>query len=393
MKFTAMRSRLHLYRQIAACLFGLILATAPVHADIITPSEYVMIMDFDSGKTLYEKNADAPMKPASMAKMMTTYLAFRQIKKGSLKMDDKFIVSEKAYRKGGSRTFVEVGKQVTVGDLLRGIIVQSGNDAAIVIAEGLAGTEDAFAEEMTIQAKKLGMENTVFGNSTGWPDEVTMTTARDLAILARSIIRDFPELYKIYSETSFTYNNIKQSNRNPLLYSLEYADGLKTGHTQESGYGLTASAERDGMRIIMVVNGLGSMKERRLESTRLMDLSFRLFQKYDLIQSDEIVLNAQVWMGEEESVPLAVKETVSAVLDRKTHTNIIRRTEIQDPINAPVVKGQQLGEVILTIDGNDERYPLLATKDIPQLPFHRRIGAFFKQLIFGVNAPAPAEGN
>jgi len=393
MKFTAMRSPLCLYRQVAACLLGLVLATGPVHADIITPSEYVMIMDFDTGKTLFEKNADEPMKPASMAKMMTTYLAFKQIKKGSLKLDDKFIVSEKAYRKGGSRTFVEVGKQVSVGDLLRGIIVQSGNDAAIVIAEGLAGTEEAFAEEMTSQAKKLGMENTVFGNSTGWPDEVTMTTARDLAILARSIIRDFPELYKIYSETSFTYNNIKQNNRNPLLYSLEYADGLKTGHTQASGYGLTASAERDGMRIIMVVNGLGSMKERRLESTRLMDLSFRLFQKYDLIKSDEIVHNAQVWMGEEESVPLAVKDTVSAVLDRKTHSNITRRTEIQDTINAPVVKGQQLGEIILTIDGNDERYPLLATKDIPQLPFHRRIGAFFKQLLFGVNAPAPVEGN
>jgi D-alanyl-D-alanine carboxypeptidase (penicillin-binding protein 5/6) len=393
MKLTAKRSRLGLVRLVAGWLLGLFFASAAAQADIITPSEFVMIMDYDTGRTLFEKNADTPMKPASMAKMMTIYLAFKQIKEGSLKLEDKFIVSEKAYRKGGSRTFVEVGKQVAVSDLLRGIIVQSGNDAAIVIAEGLAGTEDAFAEEMTLQAKKLGMENTVFGNSTGWPDDVTMTTARDLAILARSIIRDFPELYKIYSETSFTYNNIKQNNRNPLLYSLEYADGLKTGHTKESGYGLTASAMRDGMRIILVVNGLGSMKERRLESTRLMDLSFRLFQKYDLLKRDEIVLNAPVWMGEEESVPLAAPETFSVVLDRKTHANITRRTEIQDTINAPVAKGQQLGEVILTIDGKDERYPLLATRDIPQLPFHRRIGAFFRQLIFGVDAPAPVAAN
>jgi len=393
MTLTAMRSCLRLFFQVAACFVGLVLATASARADIITPSEYVMIMDYDTGKVLFEKNADEPMKPASMAKMMTIYLAFKQIKEGSLKLDDKFIVSEKAYRKGGSRTFVEVGKQVSVSDLLRGVIVQSGNDAAIVIAEGLAGTEDAFAEEMTSQAKKLGMENSVFGNSTGWPDEVTMTTARDLAILARSIIRDFPELYKIYSETSFTYNNIKQNNRNPLLYSLDYADGLKTGHTNASGYGLTASAVRDGMRIILVVNGMSSMKERRLESTRLMDLSFRLFQKYELLKSDEIVVNAPVWLGEEESVPLSVEETVTSVLDKKSYSKLTRRTELQDPINAPVVKGQQLGEVILTIDGIDERFPLVATKDIAELPFHRRIGAFFKQLIFGVDAPAPVEGN
>jgi len=393
MTLTAMQLYLRLCLQVAACFVGLVLATASVRADIITPSEYVMIMDYDTGKVLYEKNADVPMKPASMAKMMTVYLAFKQIKEGSLRLDDKFIVSEKAYRKGGSRTFVEVGKQVSVSDLLRGVIVQSGNDAAIVIAEGLAGTEDAFAEEMTSQAKKLGMENSVFGNSTGWPDEVTMTTAHDLAILARSIIRDFPDLYKIYSETSFTYNNIKQNNRNPLLYSLDYADGLKTGHTNASGYGLTASAVRDGMRIILVVNGLSSMKERRLESTRLMDLSFRLFQKYELLNSDEVVVNAPVWLGEEESVPLTVEETVTAVLDKKSHSKLTRRTELQDTINAPVVKGQQLGEVILTIDGIDERYPLVATKDIPELPFHRRIGAFFKQLIFGVDAPAPVEGN
>jgi len=393
MIFALQRSHFHLMHLVAACFLGLIAFSAAARADIITPSDHVLIMDFDSGKILFEKNADTPMKPASMAKMMTTYLAFKQIKAGSLRLDDKFIVSDKAYKKGGSRSFLEVGHQIAVNDLLRGIIVQSGNDAAIVMAEGLAGTEEAFAEEMTGQARKLGMENTVFGNATGWPDEVTTTTARDLAILARAIITDFPDLYKIYAEKSFTFNNIKQNNRNPLLYTLDYADGLKTGHTQESGYGLTASAQRDGMRIILVVNGLKSMKERRLESTRLMDLSFRLFQKYDLVKSAEIVANAPVWMGEEETVPVAVERTISAVLDKKGFSGINRRVDLQDQINAPVSKGQQLGEIILTIDGSEERFPLLATKDIPQLPFYLRIGAFFRQLIFGVKAPAPVEGN
>ena len=170
------------------------LIAQPAGAEIITPSEYVIIMDHESGDILYEKNADAPMKPASMAKMMTVYIVFKQLNEGSLKMEDKLIVSEKAYRKGGSRMFLEQRSQVTIGELLRGIIVQSGNDAAIVVAEGLAGTEDAFAEEMTLRAKELGMKNTVFGNSTGWPDEVTTTTARDLAILSQAIIRDFPDL-------------------------------------------------------------------------------------------------------------------------------------------------------------------------------------------------------
>ena len=194
----------------------------------------------------------------SLTMFRCTILIFKQIKDASLRLDDKFIVSEKAYRKGGSRTFLEIGSQVSVSDLLRGIIVQSGNDAAIVVAEGLAGTEEAFAEEMTLTATKLGMMNTAFGNATGSPDEITTTTARDLAILARAIITEFPELYKIFNEKSFTYNDIKQGNRNPLLYALDHADGLKTGHTEESGYGLTASAERDGQRIILVLNGLGS---------------------------------------------------------------------------------------------------------------------------------------
>ena len=357
--------------------------TTSAQAEIITPSEYVIIMDHESGDILYEKNADAPMKPASMAKMMTIYIVFKQLNEGSLKMEDKLIVSEKAYRKGGSRMFLEQGSQVTIRELLRGIIVQSGNDAAIVVAEGLAGTEDAFAEEMTLRAKELGMTNSVFGNSTGWPDEVTTTTARDLALLSQAIIRDFPELYQIYSEKSYEYNGIKQNNRNPLIYNLDGADGLKTGHTDESGYGLAASAEIDGQRIIMVVNGLTSSSERKMESVRLMNLAFRTFKKYEILKEGEIVGNAPVYMGVAESIDLIPQVSYTRVLTRKSYSTMDKRTNWPKPVNAPITKGQEVGEIFVTIDGVEKRIALLAANDVEELPLHRRIGAFFKYLIFG----------
>ena len=368
-------------------VLGMGLGMTPAKAEIITPAEFVMIMDYESGDILYEKNADMPMKPASMAKLMTTYLLFEQLQNGSMRLEDKFIVSEKAYRKGGSRMFVEIGSQVAVSDLLRGIIVQSGNDAAIVVAEGLAGTENAFAEEMTARAQSLGMVNTVFGNSTGWPDEKTTTTARDLAILAKTMIKNHPEFYGIYAEKSFTYNNIKQPNRNPLLYTVEGADGLKTGHTSESGYGLVGSAELNGQRIILVINGLTSVKDRKMESVRLMNLAFRTFKKFELLTADKTVKDAPLWMGNEETVPLVSPVTVSRVITRKSHNTMTTRVVFPDEIKAPVTKGQEIGQIFINIDGIEEAYPLVAGKDIDQLPLHKRIGAFFKFLIFGADAP------
>ena len=365
--------------------FGL--GMTPVKAEIITPAEFVMIMDYESGDILYEKNADMAMKPASMAKLMTTYLLFEQLQNGSMRLEDKFIVSEKAYKKGGSRMFVEIGSQVSIADLLRGIIVQSGNDAAIVVAEGLAGTENDFAEEMTARAQSLGMVNTVFGNSTGWPDEKTTTTARDLAILAKSMIQNHPEFYGIYDEKSFTYNNIKQPNRNPLLYMVEGADGLKTGHTSESGYGLVGSAELNGQRIILVINGLTSVKERKMESVRLMNLAFRTFKRFELLTADATVKDAPLWMGEEETVPLVSPATYSRVMTRKSHNTMTTRVVYPDEIKAPVTKGQEIGQIFIKIDGVETAYPLVAGKDIGQLPLHKRIGAFFKFLIFGADAP------
>jgi D-alanyl-D-alanine carboxypeptidase (penicillin-binding protein 5/6) len=380
-----------LYSHLTKFFFVLALSvmmTMPARAEIVSPSEYVMIMDFDNGDVLFEKNADEAMKPASMAKIMTVYLLLDRLKNGGLTMDDTFLVSEKAWKKGGSRTFLEPGSQVKVGDLLRGIIVQSGNDAAIVVAEGLAGSEEAFAERMTEKAKELGMSNTVFGNSTGWPDEITTTTARDLAILARALITDFPEYYGIFKETGFTYNNITQSNRNPLVFGSEGADGLKTGHTEASGYGLVGSAKRGEQRMILVVNGLNSSKERKNESIRLMDLAFRMFTRYELVNQGEVLGYASVWMGERGVVPLTVSDDISKVLSKASADTVTTQTDWPSSVSAPIAKGQELGQVTLNIDGKMYHYPLVAAEAVEDLAFYRYPGAYLHYLIFGMETKA-----
>ena len=380
-----------LYSHLTKFFFVLALSvmmTMPARAEIVSPSEYVMIMDFDNGDVLFEKNADEAMKPASMAKIMTVYLLLDRLKNGGLTMDDTFLVSEKAWKKGGSRTFLEPGSQVKVGDLLRGIIVQSGNDAAIVVAEGLAGSEEAFAERMTENAKELGMSNTVFGNSTGWPDEITTTTARDLAILARALITDFPEYYGIFKETGFTYNNITQSNRNPLVFGSEGADGLKTGHTEASGYGLVGSAKRGEQRMILVVNGLNSSKERKNESIRLMDLAFRMFTRYELVNQGDVLGYASVWMGERGVVPLTVSDDISKVLSKASADTVTTQTDWPSSVSAPIAKGQELGQVTLNIDGKMYHYPLVAAEAVEDLAFYRYPGAYLHYLIFGMETKA-----
>ena len=373
-------------------LLGLVwLLTAPqVAAEIATPSKFALIMEHDGGETLFAKNADAPMKPASMAKMMTTYLLFKEIKDGNIGMDDTFLVSERAYRMGGSRTFLEIGSQVRIEDLLRGIIVQSGNDAAVAVAEGLAGTEEAFADEMTRTARKLGMANTTFGNSTGWPDEATTTTARDLAVLARALITEFPELYEMYAEKTFTFNGIKQDNRNPLLYALNGADGLKTGHTEESGYGLVASAIRgDRQRMILVLNGLTSTKERRAEGVRLMNMAFRTWKKHTLLEENEILGKAVVSMGVDGTVPVAAASKVAAIVSQEQLEGMVRSLELAPGLAAPVEKGQELGHVVLRLGGKTLRHPVVAAQAVEELPFHRKIWAFFYRLVFGHETPLP----
>ncbi|MDB2389897.1 D-alanyl-D-alanine carboxypeptidase [Alphaproteobacteria bacterium] len=373
----------------------LITPNSVIATEIATPAEYAYITDFDTGKVLFQKQADMQMKPASMAKIMTVFIAFERIREGGLSLNDKFQVSEKAWRKGGSRSFLEVGSMVSVNDLLHGVIVQSGNDAAIVIAEGISGTEESFAEEMNFWAQKLGMKNTVFRNSTGWPDPELTTTAKDLNILSSALIsrfpiNEYPDLYPIFKKKRFEYNGIDQPNRNPLVYGTDGADGLKTGHTKESGYGVVGSAIRDGQRVVMVLNGMTSMKQRSAESRRLIDLTFREFKKYRFFDANQTVDVANVWLGKAPSVNLVLAEPLHRVLSRDERRHLKISVNWIDPVSAPISKGQKLG--VLTIEGknNSEKIDLLAANDVDELGVFDRVGAALKYLIFGAGADSIA---
>ncbi len=360
-------------------------------AEIDSSAEFAFVTDFGSGKVLMEKQPDALMKPASMAKIMTVYIAFERIVDGSLSLDDTFLISEKAWRKGGSKTFVEVGKEVSVRDLLYGVVVQSGNDAAIAIAEGISGTEEGFAEEMNYVARKLGMENTVFRNSTGWPHLEQHTTARDLNILATALIREFPadkypELYPMFAEKDFTYNGIKQGNRNPLVYGTQGADGLKTGHTAESGYGLVGSAHRDGQRVVMVLNGIKSMKQRSSESRRLINLMFREFKLYRFYDKGQPVDRANVWLGTKNKIDLVLEEPLHLVMARSDRRKMKVSVNWNDPVPAPITAGKAIGTLVLELPSGKTTYPLLAAENVDGLGMFDRVGEALKYLIFGAGA-------
>ena len=381
------------FRVALAAMFGVLLQSNLMAADIDTSAEFAFVTDFASGKVLMDKDPDSPMKPASMAKIMTVYVAFQRIADGSLSLDDTFLISEKAWRKGGSKTFVEVGKQVAVRDLLMGVVVQSGNDAAIAIAEGISGTESGFAEEMNYVARQLGMTNTVFKNATGWPDPDQVTTARDLNILATALIRDFPpqdfpDLYPMFAEKTFTYNGIKQGNRNPLVYGTQGADGLKTGHTEESGYGLVGSAMREGQRVVMVLNGMTSMKQRSSESRRLMDLMFREFRQYRFFDKGQAVDRAAVWLGNEPRVDLVLEEPLHLVLSRTDRRRMKMSVQWNDPVPAPVTAGQKIGTLTLDFPDRTMSYDLTAAKDVAELGMFDRVGEALKFLIFGAGPDA-----
>jgi D-alanyl-D-alanine carboxypeptidase (penicillin-binding protein 5/6) len=381
------------FRVALAAMFGVLLQSNLMAADIDTSAEFAYVTDFASGKVLMDKDPDSPMKPASMAKIMTVYVAFQRIADGSLSLDDTFLISEKAWRKGGSKTFVEVGKQVAVRDLLMGVVVQSGNDAAIAIAEGISGTESGFAEEMNYVARQLGMTNTVFKNATGWPDPDQVTTARDLNILATALIRDFPpqdfpDLYPMFAEKTFTYNGIKQGNRNPLVYGTQGADGLKTGHTEESGYGLVGSAMREGQRVVMVLNGMTSMKQRSSESRRLMDLMFREFRQYRFFDKGQAVDRAAVWLGNEPRVDLVLEEPLHLVLSRTDRRRMKMSVQWNDPVPAPVTAGQKIGTLTLDFPDRTMSYDLTAAKDVAELGMFDRVGEALKFLIFGAGPDA-----
>lgn len=334
---------------------------------IETPASHAFAIDFDTGAVLFSKNADRQMPPASMSKLMTVEIVLHKLKLGELKLDDTFRVSEKAWRMGGSKMFVDINSEVRVADLLRGIIVQSGNDACIVVAEGLAGTEEAFAQMMNERAKELGMNGSHFTNATGWPDPGHLMTPRDLAILAAHIIREYPDYYTIYAEKEFTWHGITQGNRNPLLYGFEGGDGLKTGHTSISGFGLVGSAKREGRRIILVVNGLADMQERADEGKRLLDLAFREFKPYALFKPGDVVGEAEVWSGGSPTVRLTVAQPVTLMLSHQGRNGLKITYAYDGPVRAPIAAGQPLGTMTIIIPTQDPiTLPLYAAESVDQ---------------------------
>ena len=371
-------------------------------SNIPTTAEYVLVTEFETGRILMEKQKQVPMKPASMAKIMTSYVVFSRIKDGSLALDDQIVVSEKAWKMGGSRSFLKPGTRYSIKELLYGVIVQSGNDAAVVLAEGLAGTEENFAIEMNLTAQKLGMKNSNFTNATGWPDTELTTTAEDLNILATALIRDFPpetypELYPIFKVKSYTLNDIKQGNRNPLLYGKSAAengvDGLKTGYTDESGYGLTASAEKNGLRVVMVLNGMKSKKERSSESARLMDFILREFKNYKFFASGTKVDEADVWLGRAGKVGLVAEGDVGRVLSRAERMKTEIVVSWMNPVSAPIQKGQKIGELAVRMDGKIvDKIALTADRDVEQLGMFDRLGAALSYLILGASSVPNRQG-
>ncbi len=350
---------------------------------IDTAAKWALIMDYNTGATLLDKEGDVPMPPSSMTKLMTAYIVYGMLKSGRLQLNQELPVSERAWRMQGSKMFVPLNGSVKVEDLIRGMIVQSGNDACIVLAEAVAGSEEGFAELMNAKAKELGLQTATFRNTTGWPDPGQRMSCRDIAILARRLITDFPEYYKYDSEKSFKYNNISQENRNPLVQK-GLADGLKTGHTDEGGYGLVASTQRSGRRVIVVVNGLTSMHQRAEESERLMEWSFREFENVTLFTAGDTVESAKVWLGSAPSVPLVGGRDVMLTMPRQWRRSAKVAVEYPSPVPAPIARGDVLGK--LTVSGQgvpSVEMPLLAGADVGRLGLPRRAIAVMSRFVTG----------
>lgn len=306
-----------------------------------------LLIDFHSGVELVAKNQDHKIEPASITKLMTAYVIYDELSKGNISLDDKVLISEKAWKMEGSRMFVEAGKQVPLKRMLSGLIIQSGNDAAVALAEHIAGNEIAFVARMNEQAKKLGMNSTHFVNATGWPGENHYTTARDIAILARAVIKEYPEHYKLYSQKEYSYNGIKQYNRNKLLWRDKTVDGIKTGHTKSAGYCLVASSQRNGMRLISIILGAKDEKTRADYSQELLEYGFRFFETHKLYDSGSVLADTRIWKGTKDTVPAGILEDFYVTVQKGHYSNLKGLMEIDGSIDAPVKRGDVLGSAII----------------------------------------------
>ena len=352
--------------------------------DIKSPAKQIIIYDHESNEVLFEKNADQIMKPASMAKVMTAYIIFDKLKDQSLQMSDTFLVSNRAWRMGGSRSFLELNTNVSIKDLLLGLIVQSGNDAAVVLAEGISGGEEAFAREMNRYAKILGMNNTYFTNATGWPHPDLKTTSRDLIILTRNIINNFPKLYELFNEKIFTYNNIKQSNRNPLLYSMNGADGLKTGHTNESGYGLIGSVKKNNRRVSIVINGLNSKKKRTFESKRLFNIVFRETALLSLFNDKKSLARGNIWLGKQPQVDLVAEKAFKKIISPLELNKTKIKIQWKDPISAPIAKGDKVGDIFIDIPGKELiKQNIVSSQNVDTMSTFMKAKSILMYLLYG----------
>ncbi len=333
-----------------------------------------VIQDFQSGQTLAEHNVDMRIEPASITKLMSAYAVFKELQSGQMHLNDLVTISEKAWRTQGSRMFIEVGKQVSVEDLLQGMIVQSGNDATVALAEHVAGSEDTFAGLMNRYAQEMGLTGSHFTNSTGWPDENHYTTARDIAKLAHQLIAEFPDYYHWYSQRQFTFNDITQYNRNKLLWRDESVDGMKTGHTDSAGYCLVTSAQREGMRLITVVLGTKSEEARANASQALLNYGFRFFETHKLYDANAKLADAKVWKGATDQLPLGLGQDLYVTIPRGQYPQLDASMTIDSRIMAPIAKGQPLGNVHIRLgDKQVTERPLQALTDIPEGAFWQRI--------------------
>ncbi|MDH3663294.1 MAG: D-alanyl-D-alanine carboxypeptidase [Alphaproteobacteria bacterium] len=380
-----------MFRCFATLLFVLFLVSWAAHVPVSraeevfdTNAKAAFLLDMETNQVLFEKNADRLIPPASMSKLMTAYMVLEQLKDGRLRMDDTLPISEKAWKKGGSKMFVEVGKRARVDDLLRGIVVLSGNDACIVVAEGLAGSEENFARDMTLKGKEIGLTGSTFKNASGWPDPGHVMTARDLATLARRLIEDFPDYYDMFAERDFEYSGIRQPNRNLLLGRVRGVDGLKTGHTDEAGYGLVASAIRDERRLISVAVGLDSAQARALENERLLEYGFRRFRSYALMTKGQAIEHASVWLGQEPTVPLVLDQDVKISMTAQARRALKVKLTYETPVPAPVVAGDQLAIIRIEAPGIDiPDVPVFAGGSVAKADFVGRVTGALEYLIFG----------
>ena len=368
-----------------AFLFSSILFTSKLYA-IDTKAEQAIVMDFDTNEILFEKNSNIKTPPASMTKIMTVYAAFDRLKNTDLSIENECIVSAKAYKMGGSRTFLEIDDKVSIDELLKGIIIQSGNDASVALAECLAGTEDDFAKLMNVYAKRIGMRNTNFLNSSGWPEDNHYSTVYDLALLSNAVINEFPDLYLYFSDKEFTYNDIKQPNRNKLLSSVQGADGLKTGFTRASGWGIAATAKRDDRRITAVINGTNSSRSRLNEASNLINWAFSQTSQKLLVDENQVIVEVDVWLGNKPRVNLVSAKKIVSTLSFDQIQLIKSSLEYKRPIEAPIKKGEVYGKLLIDIDGKPNiEVELIAQENVGTVNPISKVFAAMKYLIFGTS--------